>query len=71
MIGVAGDISRFASRDHFGADNGTAPVEVSSGERKTRRLYKYAALHAARLRPGEDIELPEAPSCTCSSRAER
>jgi hypothetical protein len=32
IIGDVGDVSRFPSRDHFAADNGTAPVEVSSGE---------------------------------------
>ena len=38
IIGDTGDISRFASRDHFAAYNGTAPVEVSSGARKIYRL---------------------------------
>ena len=32
------DMSRFPSRDHFAAYNGTAPVEVSSGGRKVYRL---------------------------------
>ncbi len=38
---VTGDVRqvfRFPSRDHFAAGNGTAPVEVSSGGRKTCRL---------------------------------
>ena len=38
VIGDAGNIARFASRDHFAAYNGTAPVEVSSGGRITGRL---------------------------------
>jgi transposase len=38
VIGDTGDISRFASRDHFAAYNGTAPIEVSSGGRITYRL---------------------------------
>jgi transposase len=38
IIGGIGGISRFASRDHFAAYNGTAPIEVSSGGRKTYRL---------------------------------
>ncbi len=38
MIGDIRSISRFASRDHFAACNGTAPVEVSSGDRKIYRL---------------------------------
>jgi transposase len=38
IIGGIGGISRFASRDHFAAYNGTAPIEVSSGGRITYRL---------------------------------
>lgn len=38
VIGDVGDISRFASQDHFAAYNGTAPVEVSSGNRVIHRL---------------------------------
>jgi transposase len=38
IIGEARDATRFASRDHFAAWNGTAPVEVSSGPRKVHRL---------------------------------
>jgi transposase len=38
IIGGIGGISRFTSRDHFAACNGTAPIEVSSGGRITYRL---------------------------------
>ena len=38
VIGDVRDISRFASREHFAAYNGTAPIEVSSGGRITYRL---------------------------------
>jgi transposase len=38
VIGDVGDISRFASQDSFAAYNGTAPVEVSSGNRVIHRL---------------------------------
>ena len=38
VIGDADGVARFASRDHFAAYNGTAPVEVSSGNRKIYRL---------------------------------
>jgi transposase len=38
VIGDVADVARFASRDHFAAYNGTAPVEVSSGNRKIHRL---------------------------------
>jgi transposase len=38
VIGDARDVSRFASRDRFAAYDGTAPIEVSSGNRITHRL---------------------------------
>src|ERR1700689_4191064 len=38
VTGGAAGVSRFPSRDHFAAYNGTAPVEVSSGNRKIHRL---------------------------------
>src|SRR5271170_4740289 len=38
IIGDIADVYRFPSRDHFAAYNGTAPVEVSSGNRKIHRL---------------------------------
>ena len=34
IVGDVGDVARFPGRDHFAACNGTAPVEVSSGNRK-------------------------------------
>jgi transposase len=37
-IGCATDVSRFGGRDRFAAYNGTAPIEVSSGNRKIHRL---------------------------------
>ena len=37
-IGDVADVSRFPGRDHFAAYNGTAPIEVSSGNRKIHRL---------------------------------
>ena len=38
VIGDVRDISRFPGRDCFAAYNGTAPAEVSSGNRKVYRL---------------------------------
>jgi transposase len=38
VIGDVTDVNRFPSRDHFAACNGTAPAEVSSGNRKIYRL---------------------------------
>ncbi len=40
MIGYVADVSRFPSRDRFADCNGTAPIEVSSGNRKTCRLSR-------------------------------
>ena len=40
IIGDIRTVSRFASRDHFAAYNGTAPIEVSSGGRKVYRLSR-------------------------------
>ena len=38
IIGTVGQVARFGDRDRFAAYNGTAPIEVSSGERKIHRL---------------------------------
>ena len=40
VIGNVRTVSRFPSRDHFAAYNGTAPIEVSSGGRKIYRLSR-------------------------------
>ena len=40
IIGDVASVSRFASRDRFAAYNGTAPVEVSSGDKKIHRLSR-------------------------------
>ena len=38
VTGDIADVSRFPGRDHFASYNGTAPVEVSSGNHKIHRL---------------------------------
>jgi transposase len=40
VIGDVRDVSRFPGRDHFASCNGTAPIEVSSGQRKICRLSR-------------------------------
>jgi transposase len=40
VIGDVRTVSRFPDRDHFASYNGTAPIEVSSGGRKTYRLSR-------------------------------
>jgi len=39
IIGEVRDVSRFKDRDRFAAYNGTAPIEVASGQRKVNRLF--------------------------------
>ncbi|HET6919081.1 MAG TPA: transposase [Jiangellaceae bacterium] len=48
IIGDVADIGRFPSRDRFAADNGTAPIEVSSGERR-RKLFRLSRRGNRRL----------------------
>ena len=40
VIGDVKDVSRFPSRDHFAACDGTAPIEVPSGQRTVYRLSR-------------------------------
>jgi len=40
VIGDVRDVSRFGSRDRFAAYTGTAPIEVSCGNRKVHRLSR-------------------------------
>jgi transposase len=40
LIGYAGDVHRFANRDHFASYAGVAPIEHSSGGRITHRLSR-------------------------------
>jgi transposase len=36
-VGLTRDMRRFANKDRFAAHNGSAPIEVSSGEKKIYR----------------------------------
>jgi hypothetical protein len=55
VIGDVRDVSRFRSRDRFAAYNGTAPIEVSSGNRVIHRLSLHGnrrlnhAIHMAAI----------------------
>jgi transposase len=40
ILGHSGDVSRFASRNHYASYNGTAPIEASSGPKKRHRLNR-------------------------------
>jgi len=39
-VGQTREVSRFAGRDHFAAYNGTAPIEVGSGDNHVHRLSR-------------------------------
>jgi transposase len=53
ILGHTGDITRFASADHYASYTGTAPIEASSGEQTRHRLSRAGnrslnhALHMA------------------------
>jgi len=53
LIGYTGDVRRFPNADHYAMYNGSAPIDVSSGGRVTRRLNRRGnrrlnhALHMA------------------------
>ena len=48
VTGEVGDVSRFPTRDRFAAYNGTAPIEVSSGERR-RKVFRLSRRGNRRL----------------------
>jgi transposase len=50
LLGHAGDITRFPSRDHFASYTGTAPIEASSGDVRRHRLMGAARLWEAGFR---------------------
>ena len=61
-IGYSGDVRRFASRDHYAAYCGTAPVELSSGGRVIHRLSRRGNRqlnHAMHLAALSQIRHPE------------
>jgi hypothetical protein len=58
VIGDVRDVSRFPGRDHFAACNGTAPIEVSSGQRKGLRA-EQAREPAARPRHPHGCDHPD------------
>ena len=67
VIGCAAGASRFASRDHFAAYNGTAPIEVPSGNRKIHRLSRRG-----NRRPATPSTWPRSPrSATATATAAR
>ncbi len=68
VIGDVRDISRFPSRDNFAAYNGTAPVEVSSGNRVIYRLSlrgNRRLNHAIHMAAVTQIRYKHSPGRAC------
>ena len=64
VIGDVRHVSRFPDRDHFAAYNGTAPVEVSSGQRKLYRLSRRGNRrlnHAIHMAAVTQVSHPHSP----------
>ena len=68
MTGDVRDISRFPGRDHFAACNGTAPAEVSSGNRVICRLSlrgNRRLNHAIHMAAVTQIRYKHSPGRAC------
>jgi transposase len=71
VIGAVRDVSRFPDRDHFAAYNGTAPIEVSSGPRKTCRLSRRGNRrlnHVIHMAAVTQIRYRHSPGRACYDR---
>lgn len=61
-IGYTGDVTRFRDRNHYAAYTGTAPIELSSGDRKIHRLSlrgNRQLNHAVHLAALSQIRFPD------------
>jgi transposase len=68
VIGDVRHVSRFPNRDHFAADNGTAPIEVSCGGRKIYRLSRRGNRrlnHAIHMAAVTQIRCRHSPGRAC------
>ncbi len=71
LIGYVAEVSRFPSRDRFAACNGTAPIEVSSGNRKICRLSRRGNRrlnHAIHMAAVTQIRHPHSDGRACYDR---
>jgi transposase len=68
VLGYVRDIRRFPTRDRFASYNGTAPIEVSSGDRKIYRLSRRGnrqlnhAIHMAAISQIRHLTAKAAPT---------
>ena len=60
-VGLTGDVGRFPDKDHFAAYNGTAPIEVSSGRRKSTPVQTRQPPAEPRRPPGGGHPGPPRP----------
>jgi transposase len=68
IIGEVRDVSRFKNRDRFAACNGTAPIEVSSGQRKVNRLSRRGnrrVNHAIHMAAVTQVRQPHSEGRAC------
>jgi transposase len=74
VAGDVRDVSRFPSRDHFAAYNGTAPIEVFSGQCKVYRLSRRGNRrlnHAVRMAAITQIRNQHSEGRACYYREAR
>jgi transposase len=66
ILALTGDIRRFPHQEHYASYTGTAPIDVSCGERgpsgtiKVRERQLSAAVHVAAVTQGRAIADPAA-----------
>jgi transposase len=71
VIGYSGDVARFASKDRYASHTGTAPIEVSSGQRKVHRVSKRGNRqlnHAIHIVAVTQIRQPDTEGRRCFDR---
>jgi len=64
ILAETGDVARFPSKDHFASYNGTAPIDVSSGDQVRHRLSRAGNrrnCHALHLMAVTQIRNPGTP----------
>ena len=70
MLGYIRDARRFPTRDRFTSDNGTAPIEVSGGDRVIYRLSRRGNRqldHAIHMAAVTQISRPGSEGRACTS----
>jgi transposase len=77
VLGIAGDVTRFATSDRFAAYAGTAPIEASSGPRTVFRLSRRGnrqlnhAIHMAAVTTPRSATAAATDTSTTNARSTR